>query len=179
MREKTKLVLGSAGSRVEDAITLDINTEHKPDVVHDLNITPLPFKDGQFKEIVCHHVLEHLKDLSSIMSELYRICNGAGTIYIEVPHHTSWCANTPEHKLRFNYFAFDGYVDGGITQWMRQTEKFRYLRREITFHRAFRRAFLHKLFNRFPLNYERFWTYMFPAEHLKVWLRPLKTESEK
>ena len=130
--EKVKLILGSAGGgHDENAVTLDINPEHKPDVVHDLNITPLPFKDNQFKEIICHHVLEHLNDLTSVMDELHRICTSDGVIYIEVPHHTSWCANTPEHKLRFNYFAFDGYIKNGITKWMK-TKEFKLLKRNIT-----------------------------------------------
>ncbi len=171
---KTKLILGSAGAVEDNAITLDINPGHKADVVHDLNITPLPFEDNRFNEIICHHVLEHLNDLSPLMDELHRICKADGTIYVETPHHTSWCANTPEHKLRFNYFAFDGYIEKGITEWMSVKNKFRLIKREITFHRAFRRILLHKLFNRFPLCYERFWAYIIPAEHLKVLLQPIK-----
>lgn len=173
MKQKEKLVLGSAGRPHPDAITVDIDPDHKPDVVHDLNVFPYPFADNQFKEISCHHVLEHLNDLIPVMKELHRICHPEGTVYIEVPHHSSWCANVPEHKLRFNYFAFDGYLDDGITKWL-LGKKFKLKKREITFHRAIRRYFLHKLFNRHPMAYERFWTYIFPAEHLKVWLVPIK-----
>ena len=32
-------------------VTLDINADHAPDVVHDLNVLPLPFADEQFEEI--------------------------------------------------------------------------------------------------------------------------------
>ena len=170
--KKSKLVLGSAGKKTQDAITLDIDSNHKPDVVHDLNIIPLPFEDNQFKEIICHHILEHLNDLSRLMKELHRICAGDGVIYIEVPHHTSWCANIPSHKLRFNYFAFDEYLTE-IDSW-HTGEKFTLVKREVTFHHAFRRYFLHKLFNKFPMQYERFWAYIFPAEHFKIWLRPKK-----
>ena len=171
--KKEKLILGSAGQTAKDAITLDIDRNHKPDVVHDLNVVPLPFEDNQFSEIICHHILEHLNDIFPIMCELHRICKPDGTIYIEVPHHTSWCANTPEHKLRFNYFSIDGFIEGGITKWT-PGKKFKLLKREITFHKSFRRILLHKLFNAFPLSYERFWAYIFPAEHLKVWLQPIK-----
>ena len=169
---KDKLVLGSAGKPQPDAITLDIDPEHKPDVVHDLHVVPLPFDDNQFKEITCHHVLEHLNDLYAVMGELHRICRSDGTLYIEVPHHSSWCANTPDHKLHFNYFAFDGYLTSEKT-W-RTGKKFKLVKREITFHRRFRTFGLHKLFNARPMNYERFWTYMFPAEHFKIWLQPVK-----
>jgi len=170
--KKDKLILGSAGKKSGDAITLDVDPNHNPDIIHDLNISPLPFDDNQFKEIICHHVLEHLNDIASVMDELHRICKKDGFIYIEVPHHTSWCANDPAHKLRFSYFSFDGYIENNKT-W--QTgKKFKLLKREVTFHKSFRRVFLHKIFNAYPMTYERFWTYIFPSNHFKIWLRPAK-----
>ena len=108
------------------------------------------------------------------MGELHRICSKDGEIYIEVPYHTSWAANTPEHKLRFNYFAFDGYLENGKTKWMTTDKKFKAIEKKITFHKAFRRYLLHRVFNRYPLSYERFWTYIFPAENLILRLQPIK-----
>jgi hypothetical protein len=107
------------------------------------------------------------------MNELHRICQQQGMIYIEVPHHSSWLANTPEHKLRFNYFAFDGFINSEKNLWL-HSKKFKIIKRELTFHRRFRRLGLRKFFNRFPLEYERFWTYLCPAEHFKIWLQPIK-----
>lgn len=170
---KTKLVLGSAGHQHPDAVTVDIDPSHRPDVVHDLNRVPYPFTDNQFTEIVCHHVVEHLDNLAPAMAELHRICAPTGTIYIEVPHYASWAANAPEHKLRFGYFGFDSHVQGGEVEWS-TGPKFRLLNRELTFHRAHRQFFLHRLFNRFPRAYERFWAYLAPAEHVKVRLQPIK-----
>ncbi|MCQ9206770.1 MAG: class I SAM-dependent methyltransferase [Omnitrophica bacterium] len=172
--KKNKLILGSAGKKDSDSVTLDIDAKHHPDVVHDLDRIPWPFVDDQFREIVCHHVLEHLNDIAHIMSELYRICAKDGEIYIEVPHYTSLFANNPEHKLRFGYFALDGYIENGITKWMTTTKKFRIIERKITFHRTYRRYFLHKLFNRKPLLYERFWAYIIPAENIIFKLQPIK-----
>lgn len=172
--EKKKLILGAAGGKDPDAITLDIDPRHKPDVVHDLNKIPWPFKDNQFQTIICHHVFEHLNSIDGPMEELHRICMKDGEIYIEVPYHTSWCANVPEHKLRFNYFALDGYLQDGKTKWITTDKKFKIIERRITFHKAFRRYFLHKLFNKFPLYYERFWAYIIPAEHLIFRITPIK-----
>jgi len=168
---KEKLVLGSAGKMHPDAVTVDIEALNNPDIVHDLNVCPWPFKDNAFSNIIAHHVLEHLNDLSC-MKELHRICKKEGVIYIEVPHHTSWCANTPFHKLHFNYFAFNGYIKGETT-WLKSV-KFKCIKKEISFHKYYRMFFLHKLFNRYPKAYERFFCYLFPAEFLKVWLTPVK-----
>lgn len=170
---KDKLVLGAAGKTHADAMTLDIDKRHNPDVVWDLNRTPWPFTDSQFRHITCHHVLEHLQELDSILKELHRICSPEGTIYIEVPHFSSWMANDPPHKLRFSYFSLNAYLADGKS-WILSEVKFRLLERRVTFHRAFRRYGLHRLWNRFPMAYERFWTYIMPAEHLIYRLQPIK-----
>ena len=175
IKNKRKLILGHAGKEHNDAITLDIDPLHNPDIVHNLNECPWPFKDNSFDEIICHHVVEHLESLDKAMQELYRIASAKCRIYIEVPHHSSWFANTPEHPLRFNYFSFDGYLTLGVKQeWITTMNKFDLIKREVTFHKSFRRVLLNKIFNKYPLTYERFWTYIFPAEHLKLILQPNK-----
>lgn len=40
-------------------VTLDINPDHNPDVLHDLMDIPLPFADDTFDEIHAYEVLEH------------------------------------------------------------------------------------------------------------------------
>lgn len=172
--EITKLVIGAAGKKDPAAITLDIDPRHHPDVLHDLNKTPWPFKDDRFETIICHHVLEHLCDLPPVMRELHRICGPRGFIYIETPHYSSWMANSPEHKMRFSYFSLDSYIADKPKNWLNTDFKFALLERRITFHRAYRRYFLQRLWNRFPFAYERFWTYLFPAEHLIFKIRPIK-----
>jgi len=151
MEPKKVLVIGSAGKIFSDAVTVDIDPEHHPDVVHDLNVTPWPFPDNSFQEIVAHHVVEHLQDFASAMKEMYRICSKDGCVYIEVPHHTAWFAKDPAHKMFFGYFSFDGFI-AGKTGWV-TGRKFRCLKREITFHKFYRALFLHRLFNRWPLTY--------------------------
>jgi SAM-dependent methyltransferase len=169
---KDVLILGHAGRAAPEAVTIDIDPEHHPDVLHDLNVTPWPFADDSFKEVIAHHVLEHLSDFPAVMRELHRVCRKDGQVYIEVPHHTAWFAKGPEHKVYFGYFSFDGYISGHST-WI-SGRKFECLKRELTFHKLYRAFFLHKLFQRIPLVYERSFCHLFPAEHIKVWLRPIK-----
>ncbi len=84
-------------------------------------------------------------------------------------------ANDPEHKLRFSYFSLDAYCRGQQKSWLLVDFGFELLERRLTFHRAFRRYFFHRLWNTCPLAYERFWTYLMPAEHLRFVLKPLKS----
>lgn len=168
-----KLVIGAAGKEHPNAITVDIDPLHKPDVVHDLSKTPWPFDDNQFNEIVAHHVIEHIDDIEPVMSELHRVCAPNGEIYIEVPHHTSWCAKDPAHKAYYSYFSFDGFIEGAENSIWVTGPKFRRISQELHFHKAYRFLF-QKLFNKFPMMYERHWCYIFPAEHLKLRLEPIK-----
>jgi len=172
--EKKKLVLGAAGCKDPEAIKVDIDPVYNPDVIHDLNITPWPFKDNQFTEIICHHVIEHLKELAPIIAELHRICHPDGSIYIEVPHYSSCYAHAPAHKMYFSYFSLDAYLEEAKKGWMVVGYRFHLISRRVTFHRAFRKYQLHRIINRFPRSYERFWAYIIPAENIIFKLKPVK-----
>jgi len=60
-----------------------------------------------------------------------------------------------EHKRYFSYFTFRSLL--GEEQLKKTT-------RLIRFYKTFRFFGLQKLFNKYPEQYERFWTYLFPAE---------------
>lgn len=49
------------------------------------DITRLPFGDETFDTVICSHVLEHIPDDSTAMSELYRILSDEGCALIMVP----------------------------------------------------------------------------------------------
>jgi len=85
-------------------VTLDINPDHKPDVVWDLNKRPLPFDDDTFDEIHAYEVLEHLgqqgdwRTFFAEWSEWWRILKPGGHIYGSSPHWSSeWAWGDPGH----------------------------------------------------------------------------------
>jgi SAM-dependent methyltransferase len=82
------------------------------DVAHDLEDLPLPFEEGEFSEILCQDVLEHV-DLLPLMGELHRILITGGTLTARVPHFTS--ENNfvdPTHKRFFSVRTFYLFVEG-------------------------------------------------------------------
>lgn len=89
----------------ENVVRLDVNADHKPDVVHDLTQHPLPFADNEFDEIHAYEVLEHLayqgdfKFFFSEFSEYWRILKPGGLFFATVPSIKSvWAWGDPSHK---------------------------------------------------------------------------------
>ena len=99
------------GHDVRDGwVNLDIAALPGVDVVHDLDVVPLPFEDGAFGEIECKDVLEHV-DLVPVMRELHRILMPGGRLRVAVPHFTS---NNfyidPTHRKAFSAFTLEFFV---------------------------------------------------------------------
>ena len=85
-------------------VTLDISAEAKPDVVHDLNVMPLPFEDSQFDEIHAYEVLEHVgwqgdwRFFFRQFDEFWRILKPGGYLCATVPMWDSpWAWGDPGH----------------------------------------------------------------------------------
>ena len=85
-----KLNLGSGSKILKGYVNVDKFQYYKPDVVHDLEKFPYPFKDNSVDEILLSHVLEHIGQnpdvFNNIIKELYRVCKNNSIIDIRVPH---------------------------------------------------------------------------------------------
>lgn len=92
-------------STFSDVTRLDYNPDHKPDIVHDLTIHPLPFRNELFDEIHAYDILEHLayqgdyEFFFSEFEEYWRILKPGGVFFGSVPHKDSiWALGDPSHK---------------------------------------------------------------------------------
>ena len=85
-----KLNLGCGSKILKGYTNIDKFVTYHPDIVHDLEKFPYPFKDNSVNEILLSHVLEHVGQnpdiFNSIIKELYRICAHGTLINIIVPH---------------------------------------------------------------------------------------------
>ena len=129
-----ELLLGCGGKREKylhlpdkpewtELITLDINADHKPDYVHDLNDTWLDFEDNQFDEIHAYEVLEHVgrqgdwQFFFKQWTEFYRILKPGGMFFGTSPHWESvWAWGDPGHTrivsgANLTYLNQQNYVD--------------------------------------------------------------------
>jgi SAM-dependent methyltransferase len=81
-----KLNLGCGTDIREGWVNLDFVHAPGVDVVHDLNVTPLPFDDGVFDHILADNVLEHLLHYEPVVEDCYRVLRPGGTMEIRVPY---------------------------------------------------------------------------------------------
>lgn len=87
-----------------ELITLDNAGCHKPDVLHDLTVLPLPFADNTFDEIHAYEVLEHTGQQGDYewffrqWTEFWRILKPDGFFCGTSPMSTSkWAWGDPGH----------------------------------------------------------------------------------
>lgn len=155
-----RLDIGCGGNKIPGAVYVDIDPGANPDILHDLNKFPYPMEDNSYDEIYAKHIIEHLDNPKGFMRELTRILKPGGTVFVETPHFSCRVAySEPQHKLFFSYFMFNNLLQGLNLEVLQQ---------KITFYKTFRAAGISCLANKYPDQYERFWTYLFPAENVTL-----------
>jgi hypothetical protein len=85
-----KLNLGCGFQKLQGFVNVDNEPLCKPDILHNLEMTPWPIADDQFDQVLASHVLEHLGQTTEsyfrIIKELWRVCKDGAIIEVHVPH---------------------------------------------------------------------------------------------
>lgn len=168
------LNLGCGRKPLPGAVNLDCSPRVSPDVVHDLNVRPWPFADGEFEQVQAFDVIEHLDDVPATMEELHRICRHGAAVEITVPHFSS--ANAfmdPTHRHFFSHATFRYFEDGHPLAFY-SAARFRIDRCNLIFTPGLVNRVVRVLANRYPAAYESRWAWMFPAWFLSVRLSAVK-----
>jgi len=167
-----KLNLGGGKQRINGFLNVDLIKTSQTDVVHDLNVFPWPFKDNSVDAIIMDNVLEHLKDITLVMKELWRICKNKARIKIFVPHFASLGAYVdPTHYHFFTYYSFEVYSRESckksfdIFDYYTGKEKFKILKRKITYPKGL--FFFEWFANKFPKFHETFLRKFLPVRNLE------------
>ena len=108
---KSILDVGCGQNKFPGAIGIDSNPRSHADVIHDLGVTPYPFDEDQFDEIICRHVIEHVPDVMAFVNELHRNTTPCGRMTIVTTHYSTpdW-ATDPTHKNNFNSYSFTCFI---------------------------------------------------------------------
>jgi len=99
---RDNLNVGCAWRHCEGFVNLDCDPRAQPDVVHDLESTPLPFADESFDCIFASHVLEHVQHLVPLMEDFHRILRPGGFLIAVTPYgHSDDAWDSPHHVRAF------------------------------------------------------------------------------
>jgi len=109
VEDKMKVNLGCGIKHLKGWVNVDKLSSVNPDMTHDLNVFPYPFKTNSVDDILMDSVLEHLDNVEKVMSELYRICKDKAIITLILPYYKSFHAYTIEHLHLFNEHSFKHY----------------------------------------------------------------------
>jgi hypothetical protein len=103
-QSRDKRIWLKEASQFQNLVTLDINPDAKPNVLFDLEIPRLPFKDDSFDEIHAYEVLEHVgmqgdwRFFFKQFDDFARVLVDQGVMFItSPPYDSSWLWGDPGH----------------------------------------------------------------------------------
>lgn len=113
-----KLNLGCGREKLEGYVNVDIIGN--PDVKHDLDVYPFPFKKNSVDFILASHILEHLKEPMDFLKECYRILKKQGRMKIKVPHceATGGAFGDLTHRHYYHESAIGSVTGQGHTEFI-------------------------------------------------------------
>jgi len=166
------LDIGCGSAKFPDAVGLDISPDTDADVVHDLDVFPYPFADDSFDQVLMQDVLEHVREPIKVIDELHRICRPGARIHLRTPHFSSVLAySDPTH---LHYFSADAIRTLANPRFAHYTPvRLQVVHVTIDLWFPFRALGIGRLANRFPMPYEAYFAFRFPAMNIRAELELL------
>lgn len=176
-----KIDFGCGKNKKSGFLGVDILKLEGVDIVHDLSITPYPFKNDIADEIWMDNVLEHINNPLKVIEELHRIGKNKCIINIAVPYFRSHYATIDPTHVNFfgiNYFNYFNPDHFFCTGYEYSKARFRILSiefdkewigNETIFHKILR-----KFANKYPQKYESRLSHILPLNSLKFTLEVIK-----
>ena len=161
------LDVGCGSKKWPGAVGLDISEDTDADVVHDLNEFPYPLQDDSFDQVLMQDVLEHVRDPIRVMDELHRVCRPGGRIQLRTPHFSSMLAySDPTHTHYFSAEAIRTLAEPRFSHYT--TVRMRVVHVTIDLWFPFRVLGVGLLVRRFPIQYESYLAFRFPAMNIRA-----------
>jgi SAM-dependent methyltransferase len=167
------LDVGCGTNKWPGAVGLDISPDTDADVVHDLDSFPYPFEDSSFDHVLMQDVLEHVREPIRVVDELHRICRPGARIQLRTPHFSSMLAySDPTHRHYFSAEAIRSLAEPRFAHYT--TVRLRVVHVTIDLWLPFRAIGMGRLARRFPIQYESYLAFRFPAMNIRAELEVLK-----
>jgi len=176
----TKLNLGCGNLKLPGYISIDSSPLVKPDVLIDLEDRHCLkiFQDNSVDEILCYHVLEHIKNFIPLMKELHRVCKPGAKIYVKTPLFCSWGQyNDCTHVRFFSTHTFDYFNKGNYSHETNTSKDMFKIDVKINYaigRMKFMNWLMNPLINLWKDFYVRFLAFIIPASEIKYCLTTIK-----
>lgn len=106
-----KLNLGCGNSTIEGFYSLDVVGGAEIDILADLNEPLDLLPDNSVAKIYSRHAFEHVRELISLVEELYRVLAPDGTVEVIVPHFSNvYSFSDPTHVRYFGLYTMYYFV---------------------------------------------------------------------
>lgn len=180
------LDLGCGRHKVEvpgaKVIGLDFFNNKNADVVCDLELGKLPFKDNEFDEVHSIHVLEHITNLLPLIDEIWRITKPNGKVFIKTPYFASSLAHSSlDHVRFFSYTSFDPYTEEFQYKYLESKTRFKVKARyHFSDHYGLKTIgkIIDFITNKIPRIYQRLFCFILPSEEVIFDLEVIKEETK-
>jgi SAM-dependent methyltransferase len=185
------LDIGCGNAKTPGALGIDANARTQADVVHDLDVFPWPLPTGNFDEIVCNHIVEHVVDMVRFMAEVHRVARPRARVTVVTPHFSNRFSFTdPTHRRHLSLKSFDYFLPPmpfprpNLVERAFETafpvpnfyvdSRFNILSARLRMARPFRLTGVEWFANRFPNFYELYLAFIMPARDLYFTLQVAK-----
>jgi SAM-dependent methyltransferase len=167
------LDLGCGSKKWPGSVGVDISADTDADIVHDLDVFPWPLEDDAFDQVLMQDVLEHVAEPIRVMDELHRICRPGARIHLRTPHFSSLLAySDPTHKHYFSGEAIRTLAEPRFAHYTQVRMNVVHVTLDLWL--PFRLLGIEKLANRFPIPYESYLAFRFPAMNIRAELEVVK-----
>lgn len=169
------LDIGCGRKKLPGAVGLDKNLFPGVDVVADLEMG-LPFRDHDFDAVHTDQVLEHVRDLISLVYEVYRVLKPGGIFLVHVPYfRSSWAHIDPTHVRSFTINTMDYFVAGTYCYEGYRFREQAFRKLEVFIDTDYPSTPFRTLFSaialRYPYRFENsLWSHMHPFEQISYLL---------
>jgi len=173
---KRVLDIGCGRSKYPGSIGLDHMPLPGVDVVADLG-DALPFHDGEFDAVFANQVLEHVRDMVGLMSEIHRVLRLGGILLVHMPYfRSSWAHIDPTHVRSFTINSMDYFVRGTYCHDNYRFGDEAFSEIQVFLDSEYRSTLARRLFTsialRMPFRFENsFWSALYPFEQISYLLK--------
>jgi len=159
---------GQNSANPEDTV-IGVDSKKFPDVdvVHDMEMAPLPFENESFDVVYSNHNLEHVVNRAQLVEEIWRILKPGGIFDVTVPHHSNPVGKRLDHHGCFSMQSFDSLVPQDREKY--ENRRFSVAERHIRLLRPF--GFLEPVVDRCPDFYEWRLSALVPAVEVRFKLK--------